>query len=234
MRAMNWIGLIGLVVCTGCAGLGKYATDRGNDFLDCLTAQAGVGFLLPAVELRATHWVTAGAGFAVSEKWGLDGREAVTRGYSQAGFGMPGVLHLLGFESDKDFEDDGALKPFYTYTSRIHITPTFPLASGKGLRVSKCILLFDVTSIPRFAYHYDHDLRWRPLEPPRLIREERKLVEALDVHVDVTAALLLGPSLRLGFSPGQFADFVLGFFGLDIAGDDAKPQPPKSTEGDKK
>jgi hypothetical protein len=42
----------------------------------------------------------------------------------------------------------------------------------------------------------------------------------LCLHVDLTAALLVGPSVRLGFSPGQFADFVLGLLGLDIAGDD--------------
>jgi len=55
MRAIKLLAALGLVLCTGCAGLGKYAKDRGNDFLDCFTAQGGIGLGLPAVEVHATH-----------------------------------------------------------------------------------------------------------------------------------------------------------------------------------
>ena len=227
MRAMKkWIGLTVLVFCTGCASLGKYTKDRGNDFLDCFTAQGGFGGPLPAVELRATHWVTTGAGFAFGEKWGIEGRKAVTMDYRQMGLVGP-----LGLTSGEDFEKDGSLKDLYTYYSFSSEGEPTLLRRCKGVRVSKSVLLFDVTSIPRFAYHHDCGPSLR--SSSRLIQEERKLVEALDVHVDATAALLLGPSVRLGFSPGQFADFVLGFFSLDIAGDDAETQQPKTKEGDR-
>ena len=65
-------------------------------------------------------------------------------------------------------------------------------------------------------------------------KREAPMTPSLGLHVDLTAALLVGPSVRLGFSPGQFADFVVGLFGLDIAGDDAKPQPLKTKEGGKR
>ena len=42
-------------------------------------------------------------------------------------------------------------------------------------------------------------------------------LHAFDVELSLT--LLVG-RLRLGFSPGEFVDFLLGWFGLDIAGDD--------------
>jgi hypothetical protein len=30
---------------------------------------------------------------------------------------------------------------------------------------------------------------------------------------------------RVGFSPGEFVDFLLGWFGIDIAGDDREWKP---------
>jgi hypothetical protein len=43
------------------------------------------------------------------------------------------------------------------------------------------------------------------------------IVSSFDIEVNI--GCLLGA--RLGFSFGQFADFLLGWFGLDIAGDDS-------------
>lgn len=45
-------------------------------------------------------------------------------------------------------------------------------------------------------------------------------LHAADVDVTVTLGWVGG---RLGFSPGELLDFVLGIFGLDLAGDDALP-----------
>jgi len=42
-------------------------------------------------------------------------------------------------------------------------------------------------------------------------------IHACDVEVYAHAGII---GVVLGFSPGQFIDFVLGWFGLDIAGDD--------------
>jgi len=211
MRAMKWIGLIVLVFCTGCAGLGKYAEDRGNDFLDCFTAQGGIGGPVPAFELHATQWVTTGAGYTLSAKWGLEGRQAVERIYLQGGalvLPLASVSPDLGLDPDRE----GALQSLYTYGSYTNEPSRAFLAFvGEPLKLRKSILFFDTTSLPGLAYH-------RNLGREGFVEEERPLVQALDVHVDVTLTPL---SFRLGFSPGQFADFLLGFFGLDIAGDDA-------------
>jgi hypothetical protein len=135
--------------------------------------------------------------------------------------GPPCELAIFGHSPtwEKEFEADGSLRRWYTYLSKSHWNEGW---TDSELRVAKSILLFDVTSIPRFAYYRDGG---------GAHFEERKTIEALDVHVDATLALLVGPSVRLGFSPGQLADFVLGFFGLDIAGDDTAPAQakPKAT-----
>ena len=51
-------------------------------------------------------------------------------------------------------------------------------------------------------------------------------LHAFDVEAHAFA-LVVG--VRVGFSPGEFVDFVLGWFGLDIAGDDR--ELPKSEGG---
>ncbi|MBM4040754.1 MAG: hypothetical protein FJ290_19800 [Planctomycetes bacterium] len=230
MNARGLMSMIVLAACAGCAGLGKYAKDRGNDFRDCFTALGGFGMLGPAFEVHATRWLTTGAGWTiVPGKWGIEGREVVERNYIHAGFGiLPFMLFNPDPRKENDIEKDGALKNFYTYTSTCNEGTWDLWGRTERVRVTKSIVLFDVTSIPRFAYHKYGS------SAPSPNQVKRRAIEALDVHVDVTAALLLGPSVRLGFSPGQFADFVLGFFGLDIAGDDTKPQPPKTKEGDKR
>ncbi len=43
-------------------------------------------------------------------------------------------------------------------------------------------------------------------------------------HIEVAAAL--GVGFRLGFNPGELLDFLLGFFGVDLYGDDLPPDPP--------
>ena len=45
--------------------------------------------------------------------------------------------------------------------------------------------------------------------------------------LDVEASVQLpGIGLRIGVSPGEALDFVAGFFGLDLAGDDTLSRPP--------
>ncbi len=76
MRAMKLLVAVGLVLCTGCAGLGKYAKERGNDFLDCFQAHGGYG-VGADVHVRATRLIAAGAGGSWSRQWGMDGRDFV-------------------------------------------------------------------------------------------------------------------------------------------------------------
>jgi hypothetical protein len=46
------------------------------------------------------------------------------------------------------------------------------------------------------------------------------VINSFDIEAGATVGILLGLSVHVGFSPGQFADFLLGWFGADIAGDD--------------
>ncbi len=55
---------------------------------------------------------------------------------------------------------------------------------------------------------------------------DRPLIDRFDLEFG--AVVLLGA--RVGFSPGQFLDFVLGLLGVDLAGDDPLPAPADDEE----
>ena len=67
--------------------------------------------------------------------------------------------------------------------------------------------------------HADHEC-WMFL-PPLAGRDREArlnpLVHAFDIEASVYAGIVYA---RAGFSPGEFVDFLLGWFGVDIAGDD--------------
>jgi len=58
---------------------------------------------------------------------------------------------------------------------------------------------------------------WATYLPPTYARSRWHWVHAFDVEGSVFAGVVCA---RVGFSPGEFVDFVLGWFGVDIAGDD--------------
>ena len=48
-------------------------------------------------------------------------------------------------------------------------------------------------------------------------------------YTQIEAVFALGPSLRLGFNPGELFDFGLGWFGIDIYGDDFEAKKQKDS-----
>jgi len=60
------------------------------------------------------------------------------------------------------------------------------------------------------------------VERPRPWSLERRGLHVADTGVNVAAVVGAG----VGFSPGEFVDLLLGFVGLDIAGDDVAGVPP--------
>jgi hypothetical protein len=133
----------------------------------------------------------------------------------------PFVFWLFpGEERDEDWEEkdtEGAFKFLYTdYNireggSEMIIVP--PKTWSR--RTSKSILFFDMTVFEHFREPeewpvFEEGFKWFAVE------KKRKLVDAFDIEVGATLLL----SARVGFSPGQFVDFITGWFGLDIAGDD--------------
>jgi len=224
MRATKWIGLIVVVLCAGCAGLGKYAKDRGNDFLDCFQAHAGYG-LGADVHVRATQFVIVGAGSSQGVQWGVNGREYVET-TELAHFGPPvttveGILWLAlapfgaeeGWFNRKWLLKSGALSLALDKMER----HTHPGRRGCVQDDAGSILGVNLARLGVFGSGDD-------------VRGPHRLLDSFDMEVGGTA---LVPSLRLGFSPGQFADFVLGFFGLDIARDDAAPAHAEPKAADK-
>ena len=70
------------------------------------------------------------------------------------------------------------------------------------------------------------DMIWfTPVTP--LTRKAR--VHAFDLELSVFAGFLY---TRAGFSPGEFLDFLLGWVGIDIAGDDVELEEADTLEKD--
>jgi hypothetical protein len=202
-----------VLLLAGCADFGAYMTDRGNDFLDCFKLQAGIGLLADA-EVRVTDYVSFGAGIAAGTRWGIDGRDLVGfNEYSQLDIHVglpftPWIFWILP-ESMPGERREGTIQNYLTdYNIRVG-------GMGWSRRTDKSILFFDMTAFERFRENEEIEIREGNLKP-FFVKKERKLIDALDVEVGATCGL----SARAGFSPGQFADFLLGWFGLDIAGDD--------------
>ena len=195
MRRSAAVVALALALCTGCARVGRYAKDRGNDFLGCFKLQGGYGF--PAdVEMQATDWLATGAGVAMSKRWGLEGRRL--REGDDFHAGLPVVPTVYWLSSERSPLDDAGLRAFCTDHS---IREFFWFGDSEHGRETGSILVLNLC---------------RVLDCGR--NPDRKLIDAFDV--DVAATLLL--SARVGFSPGQFLDFAAGLATFDLAGDDSE------------
>ena len=214
-----------LMCSSGCASAGAYFRDRGNDFLDCFKLQVGIGLLADA-EMRATDLFSAGVGVAAGTRWGIDGRHIVGFGECM-GLDMHVGLPFAPFcfwifpqpqeSNDEDEDGDGVARYFYTDYNIREGGREFIIVPPErwSRRTSKSILLLDMTVFERFREPeerqvHEEGLQWFS------VKREHKLVDAFDIEVGAT----LGLSARVGFSLGQFLDFVTGWFGLDLAKDD--------------
>jgi len=65
-------------------------------------------------------------------------------------------------------------------------------------------------------------LNWNEPKTPEIARLDRG-IHRFDLEAGATAVMV---RLRLGFSPGELLDFLLGWFGLDFAEDDGPAPPP--------
>ena len=205
------IALLAAGLLTGCARLGSYLRDRGASLGRCFTAQAGLG-LPAAIEVGVTDLLTTGAGGAVSLKAGFDGGEWLSARDLQVGFPvLPFALWLV--PPQPDFQGDYALTYFYTYASK-RTESWLLLWNNEPTRVAKSILFFDVTALPRYRYHCWVHAPLMGLAVDKCGYDERPADRALDLHVDVTLLV----SVRLGFSPVRFAEFLLGCAGVGPAG----------------
>jgi len=180
--------------------VGNYFLNRLSDFGDCFTAEAGVGYGLD-FHILATNLISTGVGASYIAK-----SAGVSHGvpYSAISYhlGLPVLpfLQLLSTEGRRE----------WWVTDTVH--RGLPLPTRRVIRtpppgyLAKSILFVNLMSIspPQSASPVMHGYP----NPDMAI---------FDFEVSFTLGVLY---LRLGFSIGEFTDFLLGWFGVDIAGDD--------------
>jgi hypothetical protein len=207
--------------------------DRGNDFLDCFKLEVGWG--LPAdAEVHVTDYISTGAGLAVGMKWGFDGRELVGFASTMRSLDVHVGLPFTPFawwlfpSLTKHWDKDGSIRFWYTdlyLVDSVLIRPDYAGMEGvpRGLcwiccrKSHKSLLLFNLTPFKRYA---DREVYLSGGKEGTRRKTRRPIIDAFDIEVGAS----LGLSARVGFSPGQFLDFLLGWFGPDIGDDDTEPQ----------
>ena len=217
MRRAACILATAALAATGCGAFGPDMKDRGNDLADCFILKAGVGG--PAdLEVRATRWLATGAGAGGSVRWGLDGRKLGRWG--QAHMGLP-FMPLLRNGSRMDvyrepfIRLDPASKALFIAATDVSLERG--QAKPPAARSTISILFFDLLAVPALR----RKVTWAERDPMR------RPINALDLSA---GASLLPVSAKIGFSPGQFLDFLLGWTTLDLGRDDAKGDAPKAAE----
>lgn len=184
--------LIFLVLSSGCAQFGTYMKDRGNDFIDCFKGQLSVGMGIEA-NIRVTEELQAGLGMAIMfAKAGIVGRNVVDGNDKRGGFLFEAGLAPLYYQID------GASGPGHWNELYPGRKIALGIPYGKKLYVS----------------HGDHD-DWHKMS----IADYEKDVDKRFFEIGFSFhALLLG--IDFGFDLREFADFLLGWFSVDITEDD--------------
>ena len=220
-------------LCVGCSRPSVYWSNRGCDFLDCLKLQGGVRYGLD-VQVRATNAIAQGAGFSVGRLWGLDrGAWSTVR----SGHMGPPIVPLLNpaavlghmmaapFMGGRASTEEMFALALQTDMSETRAIPTPDTSSRRTadsvdaplVKWNLSVIGLNVDSLPGWT-------GWFPVgkEHAEAYRRQRKAIDSFDLEVEATCVVL---GARVGFSPGQFLDFLLGWTALDIGGDDAPDEP---------
>lgn len=194
-KIISIIMIAGIVVfLSGCVSFNSYMVDRGNDFLDCFKADVGVGLGLD-VHVLCTDAISTGAGFAMTWKAGFKGRNFGK--WMDVHIGLPISLGGWFNENNNNF-------PISDYFITGMDGWIFYKNAVDGAYETDAIILFNINKNNR----------------PEDTQEGlpfNDLVNAFDVEAGLTVICV---GVRVGFSFVQFADFITGWFGPDIAGDD--------------
>ena len=207
-RTLQLLLLLGLItISTGCAS--PYMVDRGRDAADIFTATVGYG-----VGVKAQVGPIQTGLFANRDYAGLRG----------------GIFEAPGFtgrHSDYLFHDIDLLLYRYSMLQsenrllRDRHKDTAPIGFG-----------------PITYLFWGHK---RPKNVPRVSFWESPVGWLFDGmgydqtpsyyhYTQIEVAVGVGPSIRLGFNPGELLDFLLGWFTIDIYSDDLEWKKRKSNE----
>ncbi len=196
MKNIN-IAILFLAVCfSGCAGAGGYLVDRSHDFADIftLTFGTGVGAKARIGPIHITPFM-----------------------YQNDRFGLRGGVFFYSSKGPPAMMDRGTIDVGYFFLlatenfARRGYHPVFGKAGQPDLarQRGKCFSaasFFPFTSVP---YWFDHvDGIGNYVVYPKYYFTQLEII------------LAAGPSLRLGFNPGELLDFVLGWAAVDIFNDD--------------
>ncbi len=201
----------------GCAAVGNYFANRARDLGECFRVQAGLGLGVGG-GVKASGLVEVGMGLGIGPNW------------FGAGW-VYGMRHgLLGNSAEYQYTPDWLpcdLQIFFpeaitwTVSGKV-VGSKFVLYQERDSRSSRSgtrcswgllpgLLSWDSGGHWIWSASGDTDTVWRR-------------IHAFDLEASVYAGIVCA---RVGFSPGEFLDFLLGWFGLDIAGDDTPvPEPP--------
>ncbi|MCZ6689908.1 MAG: hypothetical protein O7H41_09920 [Planctomycetota bacterium] len=224
--------LVALALCgAGCqTTVGNYLANRGRDLGECFRLEVGGGFGL-GVSVKAAGIVHLGMAGAVVPRlygagWNYGKGHAFGHGYRawwwdwdiDLTMASPVWGTLAAFD---------LLPPVHPETNQVvpfHVrfrTPRPMPTMGTEVEHA-CWAIVPPLLIP-------DELPHQALFGPQTREEERRArVHDFDIEVAVYAGFVYA---RAGFSPGEFADFILGWFGVDLAHDD-RPIGTPGTEED--
>ena len=201
-RLTATVAALTVIVLTGCAhpkGVGDYFADRGSDFAHCWRMSGGYGLGLH-VRARAII-LDAGEGFAWGRDFGYDG---------PAGAQPPAWNKLAAsitvpiiFDYDVDVRglaDDAEWKPFLRLRYPEELLPHhLPEADVTWLKSGAMVIGYSYKDISRTL-------------PPWT-----KVADYFWVQAEATPVFV---SVRFGFNPLEFLDWLAGIGFLDPLGDD--------------
>ena len=235
------------VLGSGCqTSIGNYFSNRARDFGECFRLQAGAGLGIGATANAAgvAHLGLATASVPRSLGIGWDYGDGYAFGWGGKATGWDAevdysILFALGFivYPEEGLHAEGHLgrifPPFHWRISRapqstlsraylehgcwLFVPAAFsavadPIRAGdEGANAA-----FESGGLPFRSEEGKPRYLWGgPANPVN----RRARVHAFDIEASVYAGIVYA---RVGFSPGELVDFLLGWFGADIAGDDRR------------
>ena len=224
----------------GCLSTQKYLDERVTDFGDCFRLQTGLGpgigmtvragGMLHVGLTAASVPRSLGVGWVYGEAYGLGFGSNGTGWDGEGDFSLPVwmLVFIGGLARDTTSPINDPIHPFHW---QIEGAPKMTLSSAYAEHACWSFLP-GVLSVIGEPYHGGNPSAERPQagtsplpleEHPRVWTcDARELnpyahVHAFDIEVSAYAGVAYA---RAGLSPGEFLDFLLGWFGVDIAGDD--------------
>ena len=191
--------------------LSMYFADRGRDFLDTFKLHVGMGLILSA-DLEVTELAHLGLAGGLSGVYSVEESSLLARA-SYSGFPLSNLNLFPGLLVEEGSESEGWRRFLvcHGYSYHSYYGDVFHPRRSEEHRCALVPLLFTLHSTAGSSH-------FGPPSP----KEEPPIRWA-----DCAGGAIVFPfALRVGVSPGEMLDFVAGWFGLDLAGDDNRSKQP--------